>query len=70
MRAAKFNYLTVPETAAYLRCSERKIWQLLRACELERRRLIGARTVIPLSSIRALENRAFASEPRSPGGGE
>lgn len=65
MSASKSPYLTVPETAAYLRCSERKVWQLLRTGELERRRLIGARTVIPRSSIRALENRAFASEPRS-----
>lgn len=59
MSAPKSNYLTVPETAAYLRCSERKIWQLLRSGELERCKLATGRTMVSLSSIRVLENRAF-----------
>lgn len=60
MSAPKTNYLTVPEVAAYLRCSERTVWNLLRDREVERCKFISGRTVVPLTSIRALENRAFA----------
>jgi excisionase family DNA binding protein len=70
MSAPKSNYLTVSEVAAYLRCSERKIWQLLRSGELERCKLATGRTMVPLSSLRALENRAFDPKRGPLGGGK
>lgn len=70
MKAPKSPYLTVPETAVYLRCSERKIWQLLRSGELERCKLATGRTLVSQSSLRALENRAFDPKRDPSGGGK
>lgn len=51
-------YLTITEVAAYLRVSERTVFNLLRTGELQRIKLVGGRTVIHRTSVEAFIGRA------------
>jgi excisionase family DNA binding protein len=46
-------YFTIPETARYLRISERTVFNLLRIGKLKAIKL-GRRTLVPFASIQAL----------------
>jgi excisionase family DNA binding protein len=47
---------TVPQVAAYLNISSTTVWNLLRAGQLVRRR-IGAKTLVPRTSVEAFLKR-------------